>query len=247
MKCSNCGNSLTLLEKYCPNCGSLNVQSKKHIDDMEKYEKSFNETKLKVEKNSRWFTGIIAPIAVFIISALFMIICMAANYMDFSYELSRIIQGVDNSAHQESMEEYILTLIDEGKYNEVLQLQERKNISLSYKKYERRSELYDAMEGYCALRKNIQIHKNIYYSDSYYIQNKYNNMADAISKINSSVSYRYRGGDEVCMKYIEDIQTKRDMLLKACCNFTDEDISMVGKMSKNEILILLTRRMGDEN
>lgn len=245
MKCSNCGNSLTLLEKYCPNCGSLNVQSKKHIDDMEKYEKSFNETKLKVEKNSRWFTGIIAPVAVFIISALFMIICMAANYMDFSYEVVRIIQGIDNSANQESTEEYILTLIDEGKYNEVLQLQLRKDVSLSYKKYGQISELYNAMEGYCELRKNIQIHKNIYYSDSYYIQNKYNNMAEAIAKINSSVNIRYK--DEVCKKYIEDIRNKRDLMLKACCNFTEEDISMVDKMSKNEILILLTRRMGDEN
>ena len=43
MKCNNCGALIQMNQKFCPNCGSPNVEFKKHIDDMEQYNKKFNK------------------------------------------------------------------------------------------------------------------------------------------------------------------------------------------------------------
>ena len=48
MKCYNCGAPIQMTQKFCPNCGSPNVEFKKHIDDMEQYDKKFNRTRSKV-------------------------------------------------------------------------------------------------------------------------------------------------------------------------------------------------------
>ena len=55
MKCNNCGAPIQMNQKFCPNCGSPNVEFKKHIDDMEQYDKKFNRTRSKVIGNSKWF------------------------------------------------------------------------------------------------------------------------------------------------------------------------------------------------
>lgn len=48
MKCKNCGAELTMLEKFCPNCGTPNEQSQQHIKDMEHYEHEFSDTQKKL-------------------------------------------------------------------------------------------------------------------------------------------------------------------------------------------------------
>ena len=40
MKCNNCGAPIQMNQKFCPNCGSPNVEFKKHIDDMNNIIKS---------------------------------------------------------------------------------------------------------------------------------------------------------------------------------------------------------------
>ena len=60
MKCKNCGAELTMLEKFCPNCGTPNEQSQQHIKDMEHYEHEFSDTQKEVVRNSKWFIKYIA-------------------------------------------------------------------------------------------------------------------------------------------------------------------------------------------
>lgn len=62
MKCKNCGAELTMLEKFCPNCGTPNEQSQQHIKDMEHYEHEFSDTQKEVVRNSKWFIKYIAPL-----------------------------------------------------------------------------------------------------------------------------------------------------------------------------------------
>lgn len=68
MKCNNCGALIQMNQKFCPNCSSPNVEFKKHIDDMEQYNKKFNSTRSKVIGNSRWFVKYIAPITALVIT-----------------------------------------------------------------------------------------------------------------------------------------------------------------------------------
>lgn len=48
MKCKNCGAELTMLEKFCPNCGTPNEQSQQHIKDMDIMNMNFRIHKKKL-------------------------------------------------------------------------------------------------------------------------------------------------------------------------------------------------------
>ena len=51
MKCRNCGAEIGLLDKTCPYCGSVNVESAGHQAEMKKYQKRSEKTKSKVKKS----------------------------------------------------------------------------------------------------------------------------------------------------------------------------------------------------
>ena len=70
MKCKNCGAELTMLEKFCPNCGTPNEQSQQHIKDMEHYEHEFSDTQKEVVRNSKWFIKYIAPVTSLVIAGI---------------------------------------------------------------------------------------------------------------------------------------------------------------------------------
>ncbi len=55
MKCEHCGNNLNIEDKFCPYCGQPNPYAVKHQEEMERYEKDYQETKEEVlEKSSRF-------------------------------------------------------------------------------------------------------------------------------------------------------------------------------------------------
>ena len=51
MKCRNCGAEIGLLDKTCPHCGSVNVESVGHQAEMKKYRKDSEKTKGKVRES----------------------------------------------------------------------------------------------------------------------------------------------------------------------------------------------------
>ena len=68
MKCSKCGAPIQLNQKYCPNCGSLNVENAKHVSDMENYDSKFNKTRKQVVSNSKWFVKYVGQIGLPVIN-----------------------------------------------------------------------------------------------------------------------------------------------------------------------------------
>ena len=77
MKCNNCGAPIQMNQKFCPKLRLTKiVEFKKHIDDMEQYNKKFNSTRSKVIGNSKWFVNYIAPITALVIT-------MTAHYTGY--------------------------------------------------------------------------------------------------------------------------------------------------------------------
>lgn len=55
MKCSNCGNNLTIDNEVCPYCGSKNPYAVKHREDMKRFSQDYDDTKKEVvEKSGRF-------------------------------------------------------------------------------------------------------------------------------------------------------------------------------------------------
>ena len=89
MKCNNCGAPIQMNQKFCPNCGSPNVEFKKHIDDMEQYNKKFNSTRSKVIGNSKWFVNYIAPITALVITMTALTLAIIGKNSMIGYDIAR--------------------------------------------------------------------------------------------------------------------------------------------------------------
>lgn len=73
MKCEKCGANLHLEDEKCPYCGSPNTFAVKHQQDMQYYSRQFEDTKNKVEKQTRFLSTIsvkITTIAILVVAIL---------------------------------------------------------------------------------------------------------------------------------------------------------------------------------
>ena len=160
MKCKNCGAELTMLEKFCPNCGTPNEQSQQHIKDMEHYEHEFSDTQKEVVRNSKWFIKYIAPVTSLVIAGIAaVIVTIQANHL-WGYNLAEQKQKKYNQTHEQEIKEHLQTLLDNGQYEEVYQLYTRLNQRMSGTGNSGWYDFYNMTEGYLRLRNAIMFYYN---------------------------------------------------------------------------------------
>lgn len=247
MKCKNCGAELTMLEKFCPNCGTPNEQSQQHIKDMEHYEHEFSDTQKEVVRNSKWFIKYIAPVTSLVIAGIAaVIVTIQANHL-WGYNLAEQKQKKYNQTHEQGIKEHLQTLLDNGQYEEVYQLYTRLNQRMSGTGNSGWYDFYNMTEGYLRLRNAIMFYYNPELSEHYSKETALNNAAEAICMITGSAqgkSYRERAAESI--PYMEDIKEKAGLFLKDYCNFTQADIDSLENRDRTSVIALLTRRMFDE-
>ena len=218
MKCYNCGAPIQMTQKFCPNCGSPNVEFKKHIDDMEQYDKKFNRTRSKV---------------------------IGSNTM-LGYDMAQRKQQKYYDSHSEEIQTRLRKLLEDGEYTTVYSMYSNGDCSLKDNgdRYAW-NDFYNVASNYTYLRKGIinmmEEENNSYYSSEYM-----NTIARAVSEMEDDVdrcfNSSYHNVSEESAKYIKDMHDKSHELLKAYFNLTDEDISGLADMSQTDILTLITRR-----
>lgn len=64
MKCTACGYNLNIEDEFCPHCGKVNEFASKHTDDMKKFSKEFETTKIEVMGNSNFVNSFAAKLTV---------------------------------------------------------------------------------------------------------------------------------------------------------------------------------------
>ena len=228
MKCNNCGAPIQMNQKFCPNCGSPNVEFKKHIDDMEQYNKKFNSTRSKVIGNSKWFVNYIAPITALVITMTALTLAIIGKNSMIGYDIARKL------------------LLDAGDYATLYSMDYVGDCSIKDNddKYAW-NDFYNVAGDYVYIRKGIismmERNNSSYYGDEYM-----NTISRAVADMEDIVSRRlnlsYHSVSKESIKYINDIYEKSHELLKAYCNLTDEDIAGLPDMSQADILTLITRR-----
>lgn len=247
MKCNNCGAPIQMNQKFCPNCGSPNVEFKKHIDDMEQYnKKKFNNTRSKVIGNSKWFVKYIAPITALVITMTALTLAIIGKNSMIGYDIARKNQQKYYSSHSDEIQTKLKLLLEAGDYATLYSMDYVGDCSIKDNddKYAW-NDFYNVAGDYVYIRKGIismmERNNSSYYGDEYM-----NTISRAVADMEDIVSRRlnlsYHSVSKESIKYINDIYEKSHELLKAYCNLTDEDIAGLPDMSQADILTLITRR-----
>ena len=130
MKCYNCGAPIQMTQKFCPNCGSPNVEFKKHIDDMEQYDKKFNRTRSKVIGNSKWFVKYIAPVTALVISIIALALAVIGSNTMLGYDMAQRKQQKYYDSHSEEIQTRLRKLLEDGEYTTVYSMYSNGDCSL---------------------------------------------------------------------------------------------------------------------
>ena len=242
MKCKNCGAEIDILQKFCSNCGSPNELTKEHIKDMDRYENRFKETKEKVERNTKWYVKYTKPIQM-LTTAIAIVIIM----MIFSFVVYCIIDTNKTKADSEKL----YALLDNGEYITVYEKYYNDNEYLGAGSgfYSENGwyDFYKIAGAYADIKTNIELlYEPSAKNNSNSYDNAMHNLCNAISKAYESEYYNngsYKNASLEPAKYIDDIYSELNVLLKAYCNLTDDDINSLAGMSSNSINVLLVKNM----
>ena len=107
MKCQHCGNNLNIEDKYCPYCGQPNPFAVKHQEEMERFEKDYQETKEDVlEQSSRFNRHTVRITIIAVMVALIALTCfLLAKADDIRWwQMEKAIEA-EAPAHREAIQQ----------------------------------------------------------------------------------------------------------------------------------------------
>ena len=95
MKCQHCGNNLNIEDRFCPYCGQPNPFAVKHQEEMDRYEKDYQETKEDVlEQSSRFNRHTVRITIIAVLVALIAVTCFllakADDIVDGKLDTSKV-------------------------------------------------------------------------------------------------------------------------------------------------------------
>lgn len=115
-------------DEKCPFCGNPNPFAKKHRQDMRRYHREFQETRLEVEKKARHFNSFTAKVTVIaVLFVMVIVMIFVGNEAPFRIWSNQLERDVEQNAEQ-----YRQTLRDyeeEGNWRAFYALYDAKNIS----------------------------------------------------------------------------------------------------------------------
>ena len=250
MKCKCCGANVSLEDEFCPYCGALNEQARKHIRDMKKFSEDYEDTKEEVisnvEKQSRKHANTIAAI-VLIVANLLILVC--------NFNISGIRDFRDTmivKMHADEYRETLLRLEEDEKFSELNAFYSQNYLFTidKLKDFYLVSEMaYDYEE---LMEHSYYLN---YECDSYFSENT----SETLSRLASDIVGYYDNLESMEYDYYKDMISgtheaaikelchRTEMILKNDLKFTDEEIQSMADMDQLDIALMLQKKVnGDE-
>lgn len=244
MKCKNCGAPLTITQRFCDNCGAPNEQSKEHIEAMERYKKTFGQTKMEVEKNSRWFMDYLVPLTVLVLALIAAVFFVIADNSLLSYRIADSQNKSYIKKNQTEIDAHLKTLLENKEYDALLEARNcGRKLTCEGDAYGY-STFYNVLDYYESIRVYMTAYFDAARSDDY-------RRDSAIPKTAENIFYIYdtlkrQAITNESKPYVEDVKEEMELFIRAYCHLTEEDIKKLPDMDQVAVLSLLTRRMSDE-
>lgn len=245
MRCENCGAPLDLNTRFCPNCGSQNLKAKQHINDMERYGRSFNQTRRRVVSNSKWFVKYITPITTLAIAVVVLAVAWTMNGVGMGYDIGDSYIKSYNKKHSDEITATMKKLIDNNQYHAAYQANYHLEWNVVPQDDRSWDNFYSVQWKYNDLRKSITAAFDPAMSGTYNAEQSLSKAASDIADITDQIqrlNQGYAKSSEDSIECIKQIEQEMHLFLKAYCNFTDEDIQSLPDMDKTSIITLLAKR-----
>lgn len=238
VNCKNCGAPLSLSEPVCPHCGTPNPEAQEHLKKLAQISKQYKKTETAVVdqvKKSQKAYGAFTVLIVILLANLIMI-----PFHNASYEIADqlIASRLREDDYLQKLEGYL----DRREYDEFSVYYDRLN--LSYREAGDYSQFSYLIDEYRYVKN--------YVSDYLYSSNTYSDpLVRACSNVKQFLDDYSRAkkrldDSESSLKRMDEIDEEFEAFIKTYLKLEDEDIEKIPDLSDSELLVLVTRRMSDE-
>ena len=236
VNCKNCGAPLSLEDAVCPHCGTPNPEAQEHLKKLAEldkdYQKTKNEVVSEVKKNKKGY-GVLTILIVVLLMNLAMIPMHAASYeiaeriVASRREVSEVKKELDTFIKNK---DYARLVITYDKYG------------ADYQRYSDFNKIYYLANYYLRVRENVT---NYYFGTNLY-SDALVRSCQSIKDFKDEYKYCTREKDEVYYNDMVELDRELDLFLKSFLKLNDEDIESINDMSESEFVVLVSKRLSNE-
>ncbi|MDO4622291.1 MAG: zinc ribbon domain-containing protein [Eubacteriales bacterium] len=249
MKCTQCGASVTLEEKFCPYCGALNQSAVKHQADMQHYNRAFEATRKEVlansEKQTRSHSQLIV-LGIVILLNIVVFVCLI-NGSELSYRW----RGWQIDRHADRYLTQLSTMEKEGSYTKMGLYYRRNNLYDAKRKSEianfdtvcTMADEYERIVQCFYYLRNPEV--NTYESQGELLERIANNYVRFEDNLKDKDKPYYEGHfTDAHLAAMMDMEERIHTMLQAYGGLDASDMEKLPETGSQELMILLGRRMG---
>lgn len=243
MKCQHCGNNLNIEDKFCPYCGQPNPFAVKHQEEMERYEKDYEETKEDVlEQSSRFNRHTVRITIIAVMVALIAVTCVLfAKADDIRWWYMEKSIEAEAPAHRTAVEQ----LMAERDYLGMYSYFGRSRITYtsSLREYDAvyESSMYYKMfyDNLMTLQaKKTDPDRYRYYTESELIEDISKNI-HSVYETMVPQEYNQEAYQEDKMAYMEDLRDQMEVMVSGYFGISPEKAEEMRSMNASRINVLL--------
>lgn len=243
MKCPHCGNNLNIEDRFCPYCGKPNEFAVKHQEEMDRYEKDYQETRENVlEKSSRFNRH---TVRITIIAVMIALIAVAGFLLARAddirwWQLEKTVEA-EAPMHREAINE----IMENRDYMALYSYMNRNRITYTSTLREF-DAVYDTTSRYRMLYDNLMIleaKKNgegnySYYTETELIEN-ISREVKAIYEYMEPQEYNAEAWEGDKMEYMEDLRDHVETMVSGYFGLSPDEAKEMRSMTESRISVLL--------
>ena len=239
LNCKNCGAPLSLEDAVCPYCGTPNKEAKVHVDTLDKMNKDFKKAEtevIKEVKQTKKGYNLLVMIVLLLLANLVLVPFHTADY-----EIAEHINA--SKLDVEEVKAQLDELLAEGDYSRFVAVYNRYVVD------------YSEFRNYLSIFSNADTYQRIVkcVSNYFYEKDPYDDpLVKACSYIKDYKDdyaryqkYHY-DEDPAIDEQIDKLNDEIDLYLKTYLKLTDEDLESIKDITASDLLILVTRRLNNE-
>ncbi|MBQ8278616.1 MAG: zinc ribbon domain-containing protein [Roseburia sp.] len=146
MKCPYCGAPLDLDDNFCSHCGKLNEQVRQHVDDMNRFQSEFVETKEEVYQTTKRYTA--TSVRMVMIAVLVILNVVVAVIGSRYYSFERMLGEADCERHFEEYSAILDGYLAEGEYYSFYNFMNEKHVPSYDSAYEQYNQVENLVSEY---------------------------------------------------------------------------------------------------
>lgn len=247
MKCPYCGNPLDLDDNFCSHCGRANEKAREHIENMQRYQSEFAETKEDVYRTTERYKG--TSVRAMVIAVLLILNVIVAIIFGDAYGIVRSIEQDKSEKHYDEYSVIMDEYLEEGEYHAFYAFVEEHRIRTYDSKYERYEQVIQLVSNYVYIYEDLMDLSQCQdlSSKQYQVDNLMDSMELFYKRLNPEEYYYSENVElESYKDVVDDLKWKVEQMLITFCHISPEDVEQFSSYSSAKRAILIEEGLQNE-